>query len=192
MRRTTPTHVGLSDPEPPAPNLSTTLSSPGRVPGGFPAPARLARRPAPPTPRGARLPHLSGRSVRLSRPDPASCPLLLPPTTLLPAPSRVCPQSPALLPVLPTLLCPVHPSLLAAYVHVPPLPVVQPQASPAVLLRRRLLLSLPGAEAELRLPAGAARPALFPFSLPGKQRGERRGRDLAACWLSATNSEHGQ
>lgn len=185
---------------PAAPNLSATPSPPGRLPGGFPSPARLVRRLAPPTPLGARLPEPSGRSVLPSSPN--SCTLPRPP--FLPRPfCRCClafARSPALLAGLAHPPCPVRPSLLAAYPHAPPLPVLQPQASPAALLRGRFLLSLPGVEEELRHPqadrvslpaAGAAHPSLFP-PLPGKRGAERLGRNLAACWLSATNSGSGQ
>lgn len=152
--------MAFSDPEPPALNWSATPSPPGRLPGGFPAPALLARRPAPPTPRGARLPQLSGPSVHPSR--PRSCILAPSPPSHAPAAarSRVCPRSPSLQRVLPTPLGTVRPSFLAAYAHAPPLPVPQLRASPAILLRRRFLLSLPVVEVELRhLPGGSGVPA---------------------------------
>ena len=142
---------------PAAPNLSATPSPPGRLPGGFPSPARLVRRLAPPTPLGARLPEPSGRSVLPSSPN--SCTLPRPP--FLPRPfCRGClafARRPALLagPAHPP--CPVRPSLLAAYPHAPPLPVLQPQASPVALLRGRFLLSLPGVE-ELRHPGADSVP----------------------------------
>lgn len=179
-RRTLPT-LAFSDPEPPAQNFSATPSPPGRLPRGSPAPVRLARRPAPRAQWGSRLPQPSGQSVRPSSPRSCIVAPLLPPTPLLPAPSRICPWSPALLRVLPTPLRPVRPSLFAAYAHVPPLPVPQPGASPAALLCRRFPLTLPGVEAELRpppTPGGSGVPAhrwgclvLSPFPPTGEARG---------------------
>ena len=154
---------------PPAPNLSATPSPPGRPPGGFPAPARLARCSAPPTPLGARLLQPSGLSVPLSSPNsrflahslsshvPSACTVLYLPSEPR-APCRSCPPP-----------SPVRPSPLTAYPHAPPLPVLQPQASPAALLRCRFLLSLPGVEEELRHPP--TRPPFGGTSVPARRWG---------------------